>query len=372
MEERSQRLGENGLLDWLALKLIPGVGSVTYARLLAAFGEPGAALGAPLAAFKAIPRLRPAVARAVHRRAWERDPEAELRNLERLGAHMITLRSPEYPPLLAAIYAPPPVLFVRGGLGPCAEGGVAVVGSRRMSHYGRRLAGELGHDLAQGGVSLVSGLARGVDAAAHQGSLEAGGHTVGVLGCGLDVAYPREHRGLIEKMAAQGAVISEFPLGTQPAPAHFPVRNRVISGLARAVVVVEAGLKSGSLITARHALEQGRDVWAVPGPVGAPQSAGCNQLIKEGARLLSSSHDLLEPGALPPGPGPTNPRPEEPGELSPAEAELLAHLGPEPRHIDEIARASGLDPGALSTLLLNLVLAERVVELPGKNYVLNL
>jgi DNA processing protein len=372
MGHRKHRQGSQELLDWLGLKLIPGVGSVTYARLLAAFGSPGKALGAPLPALMAIPRLRPEVARAVHRRAWSADPEGELRALEAMGAAVITLHSPDYPPLLAGIHAPPPVLLVRGDLGGCAGGGVAVVGSRNMSPYGRRLAGELGRDLARAGVSLVSGLARGVDAQAHRAALEAGGHSVGVLGCGLDVAYPREHRGLIEQMAASGAVVSEFPLGTQPAPAHFPVRNRVISGLSRAVVVVEAGIKSGSLITARHALEQGRDVWAVPGPVGAPMSAGCNQLIKQGARLLSASRDLLEPGALPPGPGPATPRPEEPGELNQAEAALMEHIGPEPQHIDVIARTSGLGHGELSTLLLNLVLAERILELPGKHYVLNL
>ncbi|MBU4566500.1 MAG: DNA-processing protein DprA [Desulfarculus sp.] len=372
MEGQTRAQGSGELLDWLGLKLIPGVGSVTFARLLAAFGSPGAVLGAPLEALQAIPRLRPQVARAVHRRAWEVDPGEQLARLEKLGGHLLTLDDPAYPPFLKGIHAPPPLLFVLGDLSPCQEGGIAVVGSRAMSPYGRRLAGELGRDVARRGVSLVSGLARGVDAAAHTGCLEAGGHTVGVLGCGLDVAYPREHRELIARMAAQGAVVSEFPLGTQPAPAHFPVRNRVISGLSRAVVVVEAGLKSGSLITARHALEQGREVFAVPGPVGSATSAGSNQLIKEGARLLTSSRDLFEPGALPPSPGPGAPRPEEPGELSPAEAELLKLVGPEPQHIDQIGRASGLAPGDLATLLLNLVLAERVVELPGKHYVLNL
>ncbi|MCB2227144.1 MAG: DNA-processing protein DprA [Desulfarculaceae bacterium] len=359
-------------MDWLGLKLIPGVGSITYARLVEAFGSPGAALGAPLGALKAIPRLREEVARAVHCRAWSADPEAEMRGLERLGARVITLRSPDYPTVLANILAPPPVLFARGDLAPCHDGGVAVVGSRKMSPYGQRLAVDLGRDRALDGKSLVSGLARGVDGAAHRAALEAGAHTVGVLGCGLDVTYPREHRELIKRMAQEGAVVSEFPLGTQPAPAHFPVRNRVISGLARIVVVVEAGLKSGSLITARHALEQGREVWAVPGPVGAPLSAGCNQLIKDGAHILTSSRDLLEPGALPPGPGPADPRPQDLGEPTPAEAELLKHLSVEPRHIDLIARASGLDHGALNTLLLNLVLCDRVRELPGKNYVLNL
>ena len=372
MEGQTRAQGSGELLDWLGLKLIPGVGSVTFARLVEAFGSPGAALGAPLGALQAIPRLRPQVARAVHRRAWEADPERQLNSLQAMGGSLLTLADPDYPPLLAGIYAPPPVLFVLGDLAPCLSGGVAVVGSRAMSPYGRRLAGELGRDLARQGVSLISGLARGVDAAAHRGALEAEGHTVGILGCGLDVAYPREHRELIAQVAAQGAVVSEFPLGTRPAPAHFPVRNRVISGLSRAVVVVEAGLKSGSLITARHALEQGREVFAVPGPVGSATSAGSNQLIKEGARLLTSSRDLFEPGALPPSPGPGALRPEEPGELSPAEAELLKLVGPEPQHIDQIGRASGLAPGDLATLFLNLVLAERVVELPGKHYVLNL
>jgi DNA processing protein len=372
MGEKQTAPGSAELLDWLALRLIPGVGSVTYARLLKAFASPGAALGAPLKRLLAVPRMRAETARAVHQRAFAVDPQKELAALERMGAAIVRLGDADYPPLLAGVYAPPPLLFVRGSLAGCAAGGVAVVGSRNMSPYGRRLAGELGRDLARAGVSLISCLARGVDAVAHRGALAAGGHTVGVLGCGLNVPYPREHRELIAEVARAGAVVSEFPLNTPPSPANFPVRNRIISGLSRAVVVVEAGIKSGSLITARHALEQGRDVWAVPGPVGAPLSAGCNQLIKEGARLLSSSRDLLAPGALPPGPGPATPRPEGPGELNPAEAELLGHLGPEPQHIDVIARASGLDHGQLSTLLLNLVLAERVVELPGKQYVLNL
>ncbi|WP_338605047.1 DNA-processing protein DprA [Desulfoferula mesophila] len=372
MEGKTRAQGSQELLDWLGLKLIPGVGSVTFARLVEAFGSPGAALGAPLAALEALPRLRPQVARAVHRQAWESDPQEQLERLDKLGGRLLIQSDPDYPPFLAGIHAPPPLLYLLGDLAPCHEGGVAVVGSRAMSPYGRRLAAELGRDVARHGVSLVSGLARGVDAVAHAGALEAGGHSVGVLGCGLDVVYPRENRELIARMAAQGAVVSEFPLGAQPVAANFPVRNRVISGLSRAVVVVEAGLKSGSLITARHALEQGREVFAVPGPVGSATSAGSNQLIKEGARLLTSSRDLFEPGALPPGPGPGAPRPMEPGELSPAEAELLELVGPEPQHIDQIGRASGLAPGELATLLLNLVLAERVVELPGKLYVLNL
>ncbi|MEW5910996.1 MAG: DNA-processing protein DprA [Thermodesulfobacteriota bacterium] len=371
MGEKPTARSSAELLDWLALRLIPGVGSVTYARLLGAFGSPGAALGAPLKQLLTLSGLRESVARAVHQRAFAVDPQKELAALERMGAVIVRLGEPEYPPLLAKIYAPPPLLFVRGSLAGCADGGVAVVGSRSMSPYGRRLAGELGRDLAQAGVSLISGLARGVDAVAHRGALAAGGHTVGVLGCGLNVAYPREHQELIVEVARAGAVVSEFPLNTPPAPGNFPVRNRIISGLSRAVVVVEAGLKSGSLITARHALDQGREMFAVPGPVGAPQSAGCNALISQGARLLTSARDILAPGSLPPVPSAAAAGPEAAQELAPAEAALLSLIGQEPVHIDNLARSSGLGPGELSMLLLHLVLSERILELPGKHYVVN-
>ena len=372
MGENLKPAASQELIDWLALRLIPGVGSVTYGRLLKAFGSPGAALGAPLKSLTAIPRLREETARAISRRAYAADPEKELAALERMGARLVRQGDGDYPPFLAGIYAPPPLLFVKGSLAGCLDGGVAVVGSRKMTPYGRRLAGEFGRDLARAGISLVSGLARGVDAVAHQGALNEGGHTVGVLGCGLNVAYPRENRDLIAEVAAQGAVVTEFPLGTRPTAANFPVRNRIISGLSRAVVVVEAGIKSGSLITARHAMDQGREVCAVPGPVGSPLSEGSNALISQGALLISSMRELLTPGALPPAPSAAASGPELAEELPPVEAELLEMIGPEPVHIDLLTRQSGLDPGQLSTMLLHLVLSERILELPGKHYVLNL
>ncbi|MFH1058650.1 MAG: DNA-processing protein DprA [Pseudomonadota bacterium] len=359
------------LQDWVGLRLIPGVGSLTFARLLAAFGAPGPALGAPTDQLRAL-GLRADVAQAVHNRAWSADPERQLAELAALGGRVVTWDDADYPPLLKAIYAPPPLVFVRGDLAGCRAGGVALVGSRNMSNYGGRVAADLARDLARAGVCVISGLARGVDTVAHQAALLAGGHTVGVLGCGLDVNYPPENKDLAEAMAQKGAVLSEFPLGMAPLAGNFPARNRVISGLSRAVVVVEAGLKSGALITARHALDQGREVFAVPGQVGSAQSQGCHALISQGARLLSSAHELLAPGALPPPPeaaGPDAARAQAQAEL-PAEAQaLLAHLGPEPVHVDLLARHSGLRPQEVTALLINLELAGLVEQRPGKQYV---
>ncbi len=357
------------ILDWLSLRLIPGVGSVTFDRLRRAFGSPGAALAAPLKALCSLAGLKEEVALAVHRRAFQAPPERELERLEKLGARVVTLLDPQYPPLLARIYAPPPLLFVRGGLAGCREGGVALVGSRDMTPYGRRVTEGLARELAQAGVSVISGLARGVDTVAHQASLNAGGHSVGVLGCGLNITYPPENGRLMARLAQEGAVVSEFPLGTRPQAANFPVRNRIISGLSRAVVVVEAGLKSGSLITARHALDQNREVLAVPGPVGTPSSQGCHELIRQGARLLTSAQDLLAPGALPPLETDAAPAPVQPPELPTPAAELLGLLGPVPVHVDVLVRESGLKPQEVTALLVNLEMAGLVDQRPGKHYI---
>ncbi len=356
------------ILSLLSLRLIPGVGSVSLARLLAAFGSAKAALGAPLADLRRVPGLREDVIQAVHGRACSADPERELERLAAMGAKVAALGGADYPPLLAEIYAPPPLIFVRGDLGPSRAGGVAIVGSRRMSPYGRKVAEDLARDLALAGVSVISGLARGVDAAAHAGALAAGGHTVGVLGCGLDVAYPPEHLELAARMAGQGAVISEFPLGTPPAAGNFPVRNRIISGLSRAVVVVEASLKSGSLITARHALDQGREVFAVPGPVTSAQSQGCHELLRDGARLLSSARDLLAPGSLPPAAAaPGRPRPAD--DLPDQARRLWDLLSEQPAHVDELARAAGLQAQEVTALLVLLEMNGLAAQQPGKNYV---
>jgi DNA processing protein len=369
--EAWQHGGRQDALAWLRLRFAPGVGSVRFARLLEAFGSPQAALAAPEAALAAVRGVGPRAAAAVAAGACEVDPEEQLRRLERLGGRLLAVAEADYPPLLREIFAPPPLLFVRGSLEPAAPGGVAVVGSRRLTPYGRRVAAELGRDLGRAGTSVVSGLARGIDSAAHAAALAARGHTTGVLGCGLDVAYPPENAGLMEEMAAAGAVVSEFPLGTPPAAANFPVRNRVISGLSRAVVVVEAGLKSGALITARHALDQGREVFAVPGPVGSAASQGCHELIRQGARLLSSAAELAEPGALPPGPGPGRAEPEAvaAGSLPPDWRKVLEAVSAEAVHVDLVVRESGLKPQEVTAILVSLEMEGLVEQRPGKYYV---
>jgi DNA processing protein len=367
--ERKQAQDNQARLDWLGLRLIPGVGSVRFMQLVEAFGSPSQVLEAGPAQLRKVKGLPIKVTEAIVQRSWKRSPQEELKRLVSLGARAVILGDADYPPLLKQVYAPPPVLYVRGDLEPCHSGGVAVVGSRKVSRYGMGVANDLGRDLARAGVSLVSGLARGIDTAAHQSSLEQGGHTVGVQGCGLDWAYPPENADLISQMAQSGAVVTEFPLGTPPAAGNFPVRNRIISGLSRAVVVVEATQRSGALITARHALDQGREVFAVPGPVGTAGAEGSNNLIRQGARLLTSAQDLLEPGALPvlleeEGQG----EPALPDDLPASARQLFDLLGAQPVHLDVLVRESGLAVQEVSALLTTLELYGLVFASPGNNF----
>ena len=360
------------LLDWLGLRLVPGVGSVTFCRLVRAFGSPGEVMKAGYERLMALSGVRSPVAEAISGRRWSAEPEQELARLEKMGARVVTLEHQEYPPLLREVYAPPPVLFVLGDLSGCRQGGVAVVGSRNFSPYGQKVARQYGRALGRAGKSVISGLARGIDTEAHLGALEAGGHTVAVLGCGLDVPYPRDNLGLARDIAEHGALVSEFPLGTQPAPGHFPVRNRIISGLSQAVLVVEASLRSGALITARHARDQGRDVWAVPGQVGSPVSAGCHHLIKEGAALAGSPEDLLGPGALfPVAEGQPPAQVAVPADLPADAAALLELIGAEPVHADSLVRASGLASQEVTALLVNLEMAGLVTQRSGRMYLRN-
>lgn len=360
------------LLDWLGLRLIPGVGSVTFCRLIRAFGSPGEAMNADYERLVALGGVGPKVAEAISGRQWNTKPEEELDRLEKIGARVITLEHQEYPPLLREVYAPPPLLYLMGDLAGCRQGGVAVVGSRNFSPYGKKVARQYGRALGGAGKSVISGLARGIDTEAHKGALEAGGHTVAVLGCGLDVPYPPENLDLAREIADHGALVSEFPLGTQPAPGHFPVRNRIISGLSQAVLVVEASLRSGALITARHARDQGRDVWAVPGRVDWPLSAGCHHLIKEGAGLAGSPEDLLGPGALFPVAGDESSAAKAlPADLPQEAATLLELIGDEPVHADILIRSSGLAAQEVSALLVNLELAGLVTQQYGRMYVRN-
>lgn len=283
-----------GLRPWVHLHLVPEVGAVTYRRLIARFGGPAGALAAGEAELRAVEGVGPAKAAAIVRGRDAVDPDAELARAEAMGVEILTLESPGYPAPLRYIHDPPALLYVRGRLAEGDSLAVAVVGSRECSVYGLEQASRLGAAMAAAGITVVSGLAKGIDTAAHNGALSVRGRTIAVLGSGLAEVYPPENKGLADRIAAAGAVISEFPLTARPAGHHFPMRNRIISGLSLGVLVVEAPLKSGSLITASLAVEQNREVFAVPGRVDMPGSKGCHALIRQGAKLVESLDDILD------------------------------------------------------------------------------
>lgn len=370
-------------IDWLKLKLIPNLGSVGFSRLLARFGSPADVFAASFDLLSEVKGISPAIARAICQQAFVSSPEGHLQAMERMNARMVTMIDDEYPPLLRHIHAPPPVLFVQGDLWPCHGTAVAIVGSRKPTIYGQRVAEKLAQDLGRAKVPVVSGLARGIDSMAHRGVLQAGGYTVGVMACGLDYPYPPENAGLIQEVGRTGAVVSEFLIDAPPRPGLFPIRNRIIAGLSRAVVVVEASLKSGSLITARHALDQGRDIFAVPGPVSSNTSIGCHELLKQGAGLLSGIEDLYESGIV------SHPNPamslasqsvplaaqmreskERAGLTLPEESQIILDLlSVESTHIDDIIRMSGLAPQTVTALLVDLELEGLVDQAAGRNYI---
>jgi DNA processing protein len=288
----------------------------------------------------------------------------------RAGVRVIVWGDPDYPTRLQEIASAPPVLYVRGTLESADEAAVAIVGARHATAYGETVAGELAGELSRRGLTIVSGLARGIDAAAHRGALEAGGRTIAVLGSGLDRIYPPEHRGLAEGVTAAGAVVSEFPLGTAPLRLHFPRRNRIISGLSLGVIVVEASVGSGALITAHHALEQGREVFAVPGRVHARYSEGCNRLIKAGAKLVETWEDVLS--ELVPhlkrrtAVRPAVPPPPVPPALTAEEQRVFDLLAAGPLHIDALIVRAGLGGGRVASALVGLEMKGVVRQLSGK------
>jgi len=345
---------------WLALALVPGLGPAQARRLAERAGGPEAARALSPAAVAAA---------GLGAGAWlEAGVRAkhELSQLAALGASLCAWDEPAYPASLRAIADPPLVLAALGTLGSDA-GAVAIVGARRASGYGRRVAEELAHGLAAVGITVVSGLATGIDAAAHGGALAAGGRTVAVLATGLDRVYPPWHAELSRRVTAGGALVTEFPCGTAPLPYHFPRRNRLISGLTLGTVVVEAAPRSGSLITARCALEQGREVFAVPGPVGVALHEGPNRLIQDGAKLVRGVQDILDEIApqlrasaiASRAPGPV---------LSPIESRVLDAVRPGDAHVDEVIRRADLPPGAALETLLALELRGVVEQQPGMRF----
>jgi DNA processing protein len=352
----------------LALSLTPGVGSIFIQRLLDRFKTPEAVFHAPTKELLKVEGLGEKVVGEIRKGPLEKLVERELHLLKEAGGKIVTLKDDAYPKRLRDIYDPPMLLYVRGELKKEDELAVSIVGSRKTSPYGRWTTEKISQELARRGVTIVSGMARGIDSLAHWGAISGEGRTIAVLGCGVDVIYPRENRNLFTKIIDRGAVISEFPMGSPPEAGHFPKRNRIISGLSLGVVVVQASEKSGSLITAGYALEQGREVFAVPGNVGAEGSRGTNRLIREGAKMVESSEDILEE-ILPQWrrEGETLrevKRPEE--DLIEEERILYDLLGETPTHIDVMIRESRFDPGKVSSLLLDLELKGLVTQWPGK------
>lgn len=355
--------------DWIALRAIRGVGNVTYRELLERFDTPRAVLHAPVAALVEA-GVHPVVAQAITTFDQWKAVDMQVQNLVQKGVRLVTRRDGDYPVNLTHLHDPPPFLYMRGTLLPEDRVAIAIVGSRAASAYGRTMAQALARGLAERGVTVVSGLARGIDAEAHRTTLMAGGRTVAVLGSGVDVIYPSEHRGLAEEITKSGAVVSEFSLGSKPEAMHFPYRNRVISGLALGTVVVEATEKSGSLITARCALEQNREVFAVPGNVTTGRNQGPHRLIKEGAKLVETVDDILSEIAptlvTTPFPIPSSP----PLTLEPEEERLLGVLEGDPIHVDAVIARSGLSAARVLGMLLGLELKGAVTQLPGTHFAL--
>jgi DNA processing protein len=340
-------------------------------RLLDQFQTPEAVFHAPLKELLGIEGLGRKVAEEIRKGPVEKVVQKELNLLREVGGRVITFKDEEYPNRLREIYDPPPLLYIRGELKKEDEFAVSIVGSRKTTPYGRWFTERVGHELARQGVTIVSGMARGIDSLAHWGAISGGGRTIAVLGCGVDVIYPSENRNLFTKIIEHGAILSEFSMGSPPEGGHFPRRNRIISGLSLGVVVVQASEKSGSLITAGYALEQGREVFAVPGNVGTEGSRGTHRLIKEGAKLVETSEDILEE-LLPQWrrekevtPEVEIPKPD----LTEEEKILCELLSEVPLHIDTIIRESRMDPGKVSSLLLTLELKGLVSQGAGKCFI---
>ena len=364
-------------LGWLALALTPGLGARMAGKLLREFSSPEAIFAASLTALEGQ-HLPAAVAQAIHTRQPLSDAAKELALVQAAGVRLLTWDEPQYPVRLREIYDPPPLLYVRGNVELLARHSISIVGARRPTPYGNQMAERLGRDLAERGLVVMSGLARGIDSSAHKGALSSTrGATIGVLGCGIDVVYPKENKKIFADMEQRGAIITEFPMGTFPAPQNFPIRNRIIAGMGLGVVVVEGAQYSGSLITARLAMEFGREVYGVPGNATQPSSFGPNQLIKQGAKLVTGWEDVIE----------ELPTPVR-AELLPVEAATAEEratlveqdLGPterplyellsldESRHVDELVELSGLTSSEVLAALFDLELKGVVRQLPGKQF----
>lgn len=351
---------------WIALNKVAGIGAVRMAALLDHCGSAEAAWRASILDLKAAGLDRRSLEHLLQARRTI-DVEAGLEQVIKAGIQVLTLLDEDYPANLRQIDAPPPVLYVRGELHPHDSWAVAVVGTRRASVYGREVAHTLSRDLVANGITIVSGLALGVDTVAHNSALAGQGRTIAVLGSSVDQIYPPDNRGLARAIAENGALVSEYPLGTRPDAGNFPPRNRIISGLSRGVVIVEAGERSGALITARFAADQGRDVFAVPGSILNPGSAGCNGLIQQGAIPLLSVNDILNHLHLEQTFSQQAAQASIPAD--PQEASLLRHLNKDPLHLDDLVRQSTLPAPQVAGLLTLMELKGLVRQVGSLSYV---
>ena len=380
----------------LAINMIPGVGPVRLRRLLQVFGEPQAILTAPANRLAAVEGISSEIAQRIVSWREHADLAAEQALMDAAGVHVITAQSEVYPVLLRSIHDPPIVLYVWGELQALDAQAIGVVGSRQSSIYGTETSKKLSYQLASAGYTIISGLARGIDTAAHQGALAARGRTVGVLGCGLSQIYPAENFALAERIAdGHGAIVSEFPMSVTPDRTTFPMRNRIISGCSLGVLVIEAGLQSGALISANQAADQGRTVFAVPGPIDRPHSQGSNRLIQQGARLVMGAEDVLEELTMLPGVTSTGTRPEHarkttaptpqatagfekpvrqasatsPANLKPEEQAVYDAVELDETPVDLVIAKCGLPTPVVSSTLFTLELKKLIKQLPGKHYV---
>jgi DNA processing protein len=365
---------------WLKLIRADHVGPATFARLIKHFGSADRALGTSVSELAKINGIGFKTAEQIARTRDKFDTTAELELADKLGVWLINLADERYPPVLKQIYDPPPVLYIKGSLTRQDNLCIAIVGSRRCSLYGQEQSSRLAHFLSSAGFTICSGMARGIDTAAHQGALSAGGRTIAVQGCGLANIFPPENKRLFELIAESGACISELPLQYEPLSENFPPRNRIIAGLSLGTIVVEAGLRSGALITARAALENNREVMAVPGKIDSPSSKGAHQLIKQGAKLVESVEDVMESlgyigqqlqGHATAAAAKASEKLEKPLfdvsqlNLSEAEKTVCDYLGKEPLHTEQIIAGTNLPPGSINAALVSLRLKGLIRQLPG-------
>jgi len=369
---------------WLKLIRADGLGPTTFSKLIKYFKSADRILGASVSELAKIDGVGYKTAERMAATRNKFDTAAELELAEKLGVWLINFDDERYPPVLKRIYDPPPVLYVKGSLTRADNLSISIVGSRWCSHYGREQSSRFAHFLSSAGFTICSGMARGIDTAAHQGALSAGGRTIAVQGCGLANIFPPENNKLFELIAESGACISELPLKYEPLSENFPPRNRIIAGLSLGTIVVEAGLRSGALITARAALENNREVMAVPGKIDSPSSQGAHQLIKQGAKLIESVEDVMEALGyigeqleehVSKAAEQAAERMETPLfdiqelKLKPDEKKILDYLGKEPLHIEQIISDTELTPGSVNAGVISLRLKGLITQLPGSSFV---